>query len=61
MENLDGRNDLKVLLQSCRVCAKPDEYANLFYNINRELLRNLKYLVQADVNYCIYLAEDVSC
>lgn len=36
-------------LQNCRVCDKPEDYANLFYNINRELLSNLTSLVQTEV------------
>lgn len=37
-------------LTSCRVCDKADEYANLFYNINKHLLDNLQTLIQENVN-----------
>lgn len=37
------------LCNGCRVCARHDNYMNLFYNINKELLKNLKILVQSEV------------
>lgn len=36
-------------LLTCRVCNKSDNYANLFYNINRELLKNLDSLLVVEV------------
>lgn len=36
-------------LSNCRVCDNPDEYANLFYSINRELLCNLISLLGENV------------
>ena len=49
MESQAEENDLKNFLTSCRVCEKPDKYANIFYNINRELLNNLSSMVQDSI------------
>lgn len=37
------------MLEWCRVCGSNDQYSNLFYNINRILLQNLKSLLQVEV------------
>lgn len=68
MEEFIETLDLNNLLKCCRVCERPDEYMNLFYNINKELLRNFAVLVGADVNqvmptsireinFCYFLGE----
>lgn len=38
-------NENEIMLQGCRVCGKPEQYANLFYNINKILLHNLVSLI----------------
>lgn len=45
---------IEILLNGCRVCSKPDKYMNLFYNINKELLRNLNVLLQSEVYFSFY-------
>lgn len=47
---MDSSGNSDVLLKTCRVCNKDDDYSNLFYNINRELLNNLMSLLQIEVN-----------
>lgn len=52
-DDQDANQLLSELLCKCRVCGKPDSYTNLFYNINKELLKNLISLLQAEVNCSI--------
>lgn len=51
METVKESKAMNELLCSCRVCGKPDKYANLFYNINKELLKNLSSLIQVEVSF----------
>lgn len=50
MTSVPGAFNQEAIMNCCRVCEKPDEYANLFYNINKELLRNLVAVVHEDVS-----------
>ena len=47
----------KDYLQSCRVCGNKDMYLNLFYNINKELLKNLTKIVEFEVKFILLTLE----
>ena len=44
-------------LKACRVCGNSDMYTNLFYNINKELLKNLTKIVEFEVKFACSLVK----
>jgi hypothetical protein len=46
--SLSVNEPLNNLFKGCRVCGNLEQYANLFYNINQILLKNLISLLQSD-------------
>lgn len=61
-ENTDISELLSEILCKCRVCGKKENYTNLFFTLNKELLKNLSAMVQDEVSNlkCLKLFHDCS-